>query len=71
DVVLSLYIRYSRESDLNVFDILEVQERYNGPEYRWVVARVKLSSLLKIKELLPKRNLFTIFTGEYSGGILS
>ena len=71
DVVLSLYIRYSRESDLNVFDILEVQERYNGPEYCWVVARVKLSSLLKIKELLPKRNLFTIFTGEYSGGILS
>jgi len=38
-------------------------ERYNGPEHRWVIAKVKLSTLINVKDLIPKLNLFIAFTG--------
>lgn len=63
DVTLELFIRYHDMVDLSIFDIYELVERYNGPEHRWVIAKVKLSTLIKVKDLIPKLNLFIAFTG--------
>jgi len=63
DVTLELFIRYHDMVDLSIFDIYELIERYNGPEHRWVIAKVKLSTLIKVKDLIPKLNLFIAFTG--------
>jgi homoserine dehydrogenase len=64
DVTLELFIRYHDIVDLSIFGIEEVLEKFNGRDHRWVIARVKLSSLLKVKDLLPKLNLFVAFTGK-------
>jgi len=64
DVVLEVFIRYHDIVDLTVFGIEEIIEKYNGRDHRWVIAKVKLSSLLKVKELIPKLNLFIAFTGK-------
>jgi hypothetical protein len=63
-VVLEVFIRYQDIVDLTVFGIEEIIEKYNGRDHRWVIAKVKLSSLLKVKELIPKLNLFIAFTGK-------
>lgn len=69
DVVVELFIRYHDIVDLSVFGIEEIVEKYNGRDHRWVIAKVNLSSLLKVKDLIPKLNLFLAFTGklEYLG----
>lgn len=68
DVVLEVFIRYHDVVDLTVFGIEEIVEKYNGRDHRWVIAKVKLSSLIKVKDLIPKLNLFIAYTGkiEYS-----
>jgi len=65
DVVVEVFIRYHDIVDLTVFGIEEIIEKYNGRDHRWVIARVKLSSLLKVKDLIPKLNLFIAFTGKF------
>jgi len=66
DIALELFIRYHNADDLSVFDIKEqLVERYNGPEHRWVIAKVKLSTLLNVKDLLPGLNVFIAYTGNY------
>jgi len=64
DVVLEVFIRYHDIVDLSIFGIEEIIEKYNGRDHRWVIAKVKLSSLLKVKDLITKLNLFIAYTGK-------
>lgn len=64
DVTLELFIRYHDIVDLNIFGIHEIVEKYSGRDHRWIIAKVNLSTLLRIRELIPKLNLFIAFTGK-------
>jgi len=63
DVELELYIRYHNLVDVSVFGERKVTEQHLAADYRWEMAWVKLSDLIRVKELLTKLNLFIAFTG--------
>lgn len=63
DVTLQVYIRYHDMVDLTIFGIEEVEERYSCSDFRWVIARVNLATLIRINELIPKLNLFVVYLG--------
>ncbi len=64
DVSVEVFIRYHDLVDLSVFGIEEIVEKHNARDHRWVIAKVKISSLLKVKDLIPKLNLFMAYTGK-------
>ncbi|MEW5844707.1 MAG: homoserine dehydrogenase [Bacteroidota bacterium] len=65
DVELELYIRYHNLIDVSAFDERKVTEQHIAADYRWEIAWVKLSNLIRVKELLTKLNLFIAFTGNF------
>ncbi len=58
DFDIKLYVRYSDECDLDIFDFKDIIETYWSEDYRYKVGTVSLSTLVAIKEELPKRNIF-------------
>lgn len=66
DVELELYIRYHNLTDVSILGERKVTEQHFASDYRWEIAWVKLTGLIKVKELLPKLNLFVAFTGNFT-----
>ena len=58
DFVFRIYLRYSSEEDLALFNFLKVRENYTSESSNYVVGDVRLSDLYAIKEEIRKRNLF-------------
>jgi len=65
DVELELYIRYHNLTDVSVFGERKVNEQHFATDYQWEIAWVKLTELIRVKELLPKLNLFIAFTDNF------
>lgn len=63
NVLVEVYLRYTSPVDLDLFGFTEISEKYSSREYSWVIGKLRLSSLISIKELLPKLNVFLAFTG--------
>ena len=58
DHELEIYLRYHNPVDLSYFDFEEITEKYSGKDSNYVVGRIMLKNLVKIKEILPRLNLF-------------
>ncbi len=63
DVELELYIRYHNLTDVNILSRRITIEQHVAAQYRWEIARVKLSELIRVKYLLFQLNIFIAFTG--------
>lgn len=59
---LTIYLRYSTEKELNLFRFTEIYEKHNGNELNYVTGKIKLSSLIEIKEIIPTLNVFIALT---------
>ncbi len=58
DFTFRIYLRYSNEEDLALFNFLKVRENYTSESSNYVVGDVRLSDLYAIKDEIRKRNLF-------------
>ncbi|MEE4198595.1 MAG: homoserine dehydrogenase [Bacteroidales bacterium] len=58
DHELEIYLRYHNPVDLSYFDFEEITKKYSGKDSNYVVGRIMLKNLVKIKEILPRLNLF-------------
>ncbi len=63
ELSLEVFLRYSQPSDLSLFDFEEITEKYTGPEQNYVIGRIKLDLLHRIRKLLPKLDVFLAVTG--------
>jgi len=59
-VSLTFYLRYDREDDLRHFDFEEIFEQYTGRDTHYIIGKISLENLLKIKDILP---LLPVFLG--------
>ena len=58
DFVFRIYLRYTNEKDLELFNFLKIRESYTSESSSYVVGDVRLSDLCAIKDEIRKRNLF-------------
>jgi homoserine dehydrogenase len=61
DHEIEIYMRYHNMVDYSYFDFESVSEKYSGPEFNYVIGKIKLSNLLKIKSILPKLDVFLAY----------
>lgn len=61
---LKIYLRYRNLVDFSYFDFLSISEKYSSSEFNYVVGTIKLSDLLKIKNIIPKLDIFIAEMGE-------
>lgn len=64
DITIEVYVRYHDLVDLSHFDFESISEKYAGPEYNYVIGRIKLDNLHKMKTLIRKLNVFIAWTGK-------
>ena len=64
DVTVEVYFRYHSLVDLSLFEFEQITEKFSGKEHSWLVGTIKLSSLQKIQDLLPKLDVFLASTGK-------
>jgi homoserine dehydrogenase len=58
DFVFRIYLRYTNEKDLELFNFLKIRESYTSESSSYVVGDVRLSELYAIKDEIRHRNLF-------------
>jgi homoserine dehydrogenase len=58
DHEIEIYLRYNNNVDFSCFEFENISEEYSGPSYNYVVGKIKLSKLLKLKSVLPKLDVF-------------
>ncbi|MBT3243481.1 MAG: homoserine dehydrogenase [Bacteroidetes bacterium] len=64
DWVIEVYLRYHDVLDLSHFDFETITEKYSGPKFNYVIGRIKLEDIYRIKKLLPRLNVFLASTGK-------
>lgn len=63
DKLMEVYIRYHDEKDLKLFKLQDVDIKYVGRNYNYVIATINLMDLISIRKELDKRNVFVANTG--------
>ncbi len=58
---IEIYLRYHNLVDLSYFEFESITEKYSGQGYNYVVGKMMLSNLIKIKTVLPKLNVFLAY----------
>lgn len=57
-ISLVFYLRYNHKDDLRYFDFEEVYEQYTGRGSHYVIGKISLEKLIKIKNILPELPVF-------------
>lgn len=58
DTDIKLYVRYHSEEDIKLFNFKEITEKYWSKQESFVVGTISLSEIVKIKNEVPKRDMF-------------
>lgn len=58
DYTFRIYLRYSSDEDLALFNFLRIREKYESETSKYIVGDVRLADLCRVKEQLRGRNLF-------------
>lgn len=64
NVFLKIYLRYEDDTDLFLFDFKEITEKYEGPDFKYLIGVVNLSDLLEKQEQIRANKLFLATIGE-------
>lgn len=57
-LILTIYLRYDREGDLQYFQFEKIYEQYSGKRTHYVVGEIKLENLVAMKETLAELPVF-------------
>ena len=58
DTEVKIYLRYRDSLAFSHFEFENITEKYSSKDYSYVIGTIKLSSLQKVKYLLPKLDVF-------------
>lgn len=58
NIAFRIYLRYNDPSDIALLDFEEIYERYDSPDYKYVVGKVRLSRLHEVRDEMARRKLF-------------
>lgn len=61
DHEIEIYLRYKNIVDFSYFEFENIYEKHSGLEHDYIVGKIKLSNLLKIKAILPKLDVFLAY----------
>lgn len=61
DHEIEIYLRYKNIVDFGYFDFENITEKYSGVNNNYVVGKIKLANLLKLKTVLPKLDVFLAY----------
>lgn len=61
---ISIYLRYKNLVDFSYFNFNSIKEKYSSEGFNYVVGTIKISNLLKIKELISKLDVFIALTDD-------
>ncbi|HBB91433.1 MAG: homoserine dehydrogenase [Bacteroidetes bacterium GWF2_49_14] len=64
DLTVEVYLRYHDLVDLSHFDFETITEKYTAQDYNFVIGRIRLENLYKLKNLVRKLNVFLAWTGK-------
>ncbi len=62
--VLEIYLRYHEDRDLKLFHFEEINEKYIGRDFNYVIGNIRLEHLFEILPELRKRDIFIANTGK-------
>jgi len=57
-ILLTVYLRYTKKEDLQYFHFEEISEQYSGKETHFVVGKIKLATLVAMNETIEKLPVF-------------
>lgn len=63
DFRIEVYIRYSSDTDLDLFRLEEISEYYSNHTYRYVVGVINLDTLYSLRDRLNDMDVFIVATG--------
>lgn len=58
DTEVKIYLRYRESLSFSHFDFENITEKYSSKDYSYVIGTIKLSTLQKVKNILPKLDVF-------------
>jgi len=58
DVLVHVYLRYNSLTDLKRIEFDEINEKYTGNDYRYVVGKIKLKQLIKNRAYILENKIF-------------
>ncbi|MCD6068377.1 MAG: homoserine dehydrogenase [Bacteroidetes bacterium] len=64
DVLLQVYFRYNSQEDLQRFGFDEINEKYTGRDYNYIVGKLSLQQLIKERQYILDNNLFISLVNE-------
>jgi homoserine dehydrogenase len=57
-IIVTVYLRYTREEDLQYFNFKEITEQYSGKETHFVVGKIELAKLVEMKKIIEELDVF-------------
>ncbi|MFH0761783.1 MAG: homoserine dehydrogenase [Bacteroidota bacterium] len=64
DLKIEIYLRYHDLVDLSHFEFETVTEKYSSQDYNFVIGRIRLENLYKLRNLVRNLNVFIAWTGK-------
>jgi len=61
---VEVYLRYTDENDLALFDFKDISESLKGKEYNYVIGTLNLSDLIKIRHQIKGKDIFLAYLGD-------
>ena len=67
NIELNIYLRYDNESLVEALDFISIHERYYSGDYKFIIGRVNLQSLVNNQELIAHSGAFVAFADQLAG----
>lgn len=66
NISLEVYLRYQHEYTIEKLKVDLISERYISNDYKYIIGTIKLSELIKNKDILENKDIFLVSTGKIS-----
>ena len=67
NIELNIYLRYDDENLVDALDFISIHERYYSGDYKFIIGRVNLQSLVNNQELVASSGAFVAFADQLTG----